>query len=106
MAEHGLLAFALWASLILGTLVGLTRLAWRHRGGGESDWVRQYSMALRTSLVAYCVGGAFIGIAYWDLLYQLIAAAIVLETLTGRLVAPALQPDAGRDRLGARPAGA
>jgi probable O-glycosylation ligase (exosortase A-associated) len=91
MAEQGLLAFLLWISLIVGTIVRLTRLSWSHRGSADSAWVRQTSTALRASLVAYCVGGAFVCIAYWDLLYQLIAAAIVLEALSGRLVIPNLR---------------
>jgi probable O-glycosylation ligase (exosortase A-associated) len=98
MAEHGLLAFLLWISLVLGTLVRLTQLAWRHRGSAESAWIRHHSSALRASLVAYCVGGAFVGIAYWDLLYQLIAAAIVLEALSDRLVSRTLEPAPGGDR--------
>ena len=105
MAEQGLLAFTLWVSLILGTLVGLTHLAWSHRGNAESAWVRHYSSALRASLVAYCVGGAFIGIGYWDLLYQLIAAAIVLQALSDRLVSPTLRPVSGWDQPVARAAG-
>jgi probable O-glycosylation ligase (exosortase A-associated) len=81
MAEHGLVLFGVWLSLILGTLAGLTGLAWRHRGPPETAWVADYAVALRASLVAYCVGGAFIGVAYWDLLYHLIAAAILLQGL-------------------------
>ncbi len=105
LAEQGLLAFVLWVSLILGTLVRLTQLAWSHRGSAESAWVRHTSTALRASLVAYCVGGAFIGIAYWDLLYQLIAAAIVLEALSDRLVPRELRTVSGWERPVARAAG-
>lgn len=82
LAEQGLVTFALWISLILGTLVGLTRLAWRHPSGAASVGVADYSRALRASLIGYCVGGAFVGIGYWDLLFQLMAAAIVLEGLS------------------------
>lgn len=81
LAEHGMVAFALWISLILGTLVWLVWLGWRHRGRGDSAWVTDYSTAIAASLVGYCVGGAFLGIAYWDLLYHLIAASIVLRAL-------------------------
>ena len=81
MAEQGLALFGLWLSLILGTLAGLTRLAWRHWGQPGTAWIADYAVALRASLVAYCIGGAFIGVAYWDLLYHLVAAAILLRGL-------------------------
>jgi probable O-glycosylation ligase (exosortase A-associated) len=90
MAEHGLVLFGVWMSLILGTLAGLTGLAWRHRSPAETAWVADYAVALRASLVAYCVGGAFIGVAYWDLLYHLIAAAILLQGLASTQVKAAV----------------
>ena len=82
--EQGLIGFALWLSLIVGSLASLTRLAWRFRGSQENAWVRDYSVTLRASLGAYCVGSAFLGIAYWDLLFHLIAAAILLRALAQR----------------------
>jgi len=74
LAEHGFIAFGLWLSLVVGTLASLTRLA-----GQAAGWLADCARALRAALVAYCIGGAFIGIAYWDLLYHLIAAAILLR---------------------------
>jgi probable O-glycosylation ligase (exosortase A-associated) len=94
MAEQGLVNFLFWMSLILGTLFSLTRLAWRYRGSADQAWVVDYSRALRASLIAYCVGGAFLGIAYWDLLYHLIAAAIVLGVAAAGRPVRALQPGA------------
>ena len=44
-------------------------------------WVVDYATALRTALVAYAVGALFVGISYWDLLYHLIAQAILLKWL-------------------------
>jgi hypothetical protein len=59
--------------------------------------VADYAVALRASLVAYGVGGAFIGVAYWDLLYHLIATAILLEALAQRREAKALPTEFGGD---------
>ncbi len=101
MAEQGLLAFLLWLSLIVGTLIGLTRLAWHHRGHAESAWVVDCSTALRASLIAYCVGGAFVGIAHWDLLYHLIAAAIVLRGLSASVGSASVRVRPGRNRTAA-----
>ncbi|MEE4661863.1 MAG: putative O-glycosylation ligase, exosortase A system-associated, partial [Halieaceae bacterium] len=79
--EQGLVGFTLWLSLILGSLAGLTKLAWRFGNAPETAWIRDYSVTLRASIGAYCVGSAFLGIAYWDLLFHLIAAAILLQAL-------------------------
>jgi len=56
----------------LSRLISLGR---RRAESGLSD----QAAALRTSLVAYLVGGAFLSIAYWELLYLLLAAALVLQ---------------------------
>ncbi len=39
------------------------------------------SGALMASLVAFAVGGVFLGIAYWDIVYHLIVAAVLLSGL-------------------------
>lgn len=81
-AEHGLVGLGLWCALLFGSIVDLSVIAWRHRRGGLSELADQAAM-LRVSLVAYAVGSAFLSIAYWELLYLLIAASIV----TRRMVA-------------------
>ena len=34
---------------------------------------------LRLSLIAYCVGTLFLGLSYWDILYQLIFIAVLVK---------------------------
>ena len=75
-AEHGLVGLALWCGLLFGTLVDLSLIAWRHRGGSGRRLADQAAM-LRASLAAYAVGSAFLSIAYWELLYLVLAAAIL-----------------------------
>jgi O-antigen ligase len=72
LAEHGVVGFSLWASLLFGTMLSLTRLAARTNGIAGLEWVQNYALMLRASLVAYAVGGVFLGITYWDLMYQLV----------------------------------
>lgn len=92
-AEHGLPGLALWLALVGGTLAGLTRsgAAARRRGDAETA---TWAAMLRASLAGYVVGAAFLGIAYWELLYWLVMAAAALDRLAGAGAPP--QPGAAR----------
>jgi probable O-glycosylation ligase (exosortase A-associated) len=81
MAEHGFIAFGLWCSLLFGTIISLARLARVAAARPDLAWVRNYSQMLAASLVAYATGSMFLGLSYWDILYHLIAIAIVLSVL-------------------------
>jgi O-antigen ligase len=78
-SEHGFIAFALWLSLILGTVINLTNLPKKTRGVEGMEWVTNYCFMLRASLICYMVGTAFLGLSYWDLLYHLIFIAVLLN---------------------------
>lgn len=77
-AEHGLVGLGLWATLLGATLLSLSRLMSQGRRQATS-WLVDQAAALRASIVAYLVGAAFLSVAYWELLYLLIAAAMVLK---------------------------
>lgn len=78
-SEHGFIAFGLWLSLILGTLISLTKLPKLTRGVNGMEWVAHHCFMLRASLICYMVGTAFLGLSYWDLLYHLIFIAVLLK---------------------------
>ncbi len=78
-AEHGLVGLGLWGLLLGATLQSLSRLISLGRRHA-TPWLSDQAAALRTSLVAYLVGAAFLSIAYWELLYLLLAAALVLQS--------------------------
>lgn len=76
LAEHGFIGLGLWALLVVGSVASLSRLVWRNRYGAAADRAHEAAM-LRASLVAYLVGAAFLSIAYWELLFVVIACAIL-----------------------------
>jgi len=86
-AEHGLPGLALWLALIVGSMLSLGRSA---RGpGGRAD----ACVMLRASLAGYASGAMFLGTAYWDLAYWLVAAAGLMRAMpaggpAGTLSAP------------------
>lgn len=79
MAEHGLIAFALWISMIIGSIISLTRLPFLTSHIPEMQWVKNYCHMLRASLLAYMAGTVFLGLSYWDILYQLIFISVLVK---------------------------
>lgn len=79
LAEHGFIAFGLWISLLLGSLISLTSLIRQTKGIEGLEWVVHYSLMTRTSIVCYMVGTAFLGLSYWDLIYHLIFIAVLIK---------------------------
>jgi len=74
LAEHGFVGLALWAALILGSVLSLTRMLWRRQRTLADE-----AAMLRASLAAYLVGAAFLSIAYWELLWVMVACAILVS---------------------------
>jgi probable O-glycosylation ligase (exosortase A-associated) len=111
LGEQGFVGLGLYLALISTMLMGLTSLKWRLRRSPEMEWAQYYPDMLQVSLFAYIIGGAFLGRAYFDLFYQLVAATVVLKTLVYREIATnirtadvppfraALHPAAARLRL-------
>ncbi len=83
-AEHGLPGLALWGALLFGSMASLGGLA--RSGARRADaWQSSHAAMLRASLAGYAVGAAFLGIAYWDLLFQM----VLVSALIARLSRPA-----------------
>ncbi|MDD2658409.1 MAG: putative O-glycosylation ligase, exosortase A system-associated [Methylococcales bacterium] len=78
-SEHGFIAFGLWLSLILGSLVSLTTLPKKTRQVEGMEWVALYCFMVKASLICYMVGTAFLGLSYWDLLYHLIFISVLIK---------------------------
>lgn len=96
LGEHG------FVGLFLFLLLGI--LAYRAAGrtiqavAGRSDlkWAAHLAAMCQLSLVGYAVGGAFLGLAYFDLYYHVIALivvtrAVVEQSLAGRPAATAVE---------------
>lgn len=88
LTEHGLIGGALWGLLLAGTTASLLRLGTSRRLSAER-WIPNYAAAIRTSLLGFLVGATFLGIAYWELIYWLVAASAVLSHLGMRTSKPA-----------------
>lgn len=98
LVEHGVIGAALWLALILGTVVDLTLLCARVRQRPDLEWAARYARALRAALVPYIIGGAFLGITYWDLSMQIVFCAVLLRGFATEALrhAPAARTDGPR----------
>ncbi|WP_426416987.1 putative O-glycosylation ligase, exosortase A system-associated [Aestuariirhabdus sp. LZHN29] len=78
LGEHGFIGLALFLALLIG--------GWVASGRGVKDrsekWRSDLMAMVRVSLVGYAVSGAFLGLAYFDLFYHLIAIIIVTNSLS------------------------
>ncbi|HHZ88702.1 MAG TPA: putative O-glycosylation ligase, exosortase A system-associated [Chromatiaceae bacterium] len=79
LAEHGFIAFAMWLSLMLGSIISLTRLPGLVAHRPDMAWVKNYSYMVRASLVAYMVGTLFLGLAYWDIFYHMVFISVLIK---------------------------
>ncbi|MGY6274700.1 putative O-glycosylation ligase, exosortase A system-associated [Methylomonas sp. MgM2] len=79
LSEHGFIALSIWLSMLAGSIISLIKLTRKTMRYPELAWVTNYSKALKSSLFAYMVGSAFLGVSYWDLLYHLIFISALIK---------------------------
>ncbi len=79
LGEQGFVGLALF--LLLG-LLALRSCSWIMKNTIDREslgWARDLAAMLQVSLIGYATGGTFLGLAYFDYYYDLIATVIVLQ---------------------------
>ena len=84
LGEHGFVGLALFLGFAGFAFLETQRIRKATREDPEKLWAFDLVTALQASGIAYAVGGAFLGLAYLDLPYQLVALAV----LAGRVALP------------------
>ena len=79
LGEHGFVGLVLFLVLIFLSFRTASRVVKDTRKHEHMYWARDLAAMVQASMVGYLVGGAFIGLAYFDLLYHLIAIVVILE---------------------------
>jgi probable O-glycosylation ligase (exosortase A-associated) len=102
LAENGFPAFGVFVSMLLWCLYTLQRLVLSARGDPDRRWIADYANMLQIGICAYMVSAAFLERAFFDLLFQLVGAVIVLNDLA-RGEARAAVPEAQRFPFVLRP---
>jgi putative inorganic carbon (HCO3(-)) transporter len=81
LAEHGFVGLSLFLTLGVLTLLTASRIIGQCGHRDELMWARDLASMIQVALVGYAVGGAFLGLAYFDLYYQMIAIVVILQSL-------------------------
>jgi len=87
LGEHGFVGLFLF--LMLGFVTWRTG-AWVMKHAADSDslsWARELGGMIQVSLVGYAVGGAFLALAYFDLIYHLLALMVLLKLQVSQFLA-------------------
>lgn len=84
LGEQGFPGLAIFLGILLTTLWRLERLRKRSPRDPSLGWARDLAEMIQFALLGYLFGGAFLGLAYFDLPYYLIISAILLEFIVER----------------------
>lgn len=79
LGEHGFVGLALFLAMIGSALLQAGKLRALTRNKPELEWAFSLAGMLQSCIVAFIVGGAFLGLAYFDLFYHLIVAVVALS---------------------------
>ena len=77
MGEHGFIGFFLFILLLWFTWNTGNRIRRQARVGTETKWAADMASMVQVSMMGYAVAGIFLGLAYFDLYYTLIAIMMI-----------------------------
>jgi probable O-glycosylation ligase (exosortase A-associated) len=87
LGEQGFPGFIIFVLLLSTALLVLVRLKSQVSKETSLQWGKYFPDMLQVSIIGYLVGGAFLGRAYFDLLYQLLAVVCLLNKFVFQQVA-------------------
>jgi probable O-glycosylation ligase (exosortase A-associated) len=107
LGEQGFVGFGLFLMLGLMTWRSASWVIGRTRRDREKRWAADLAAMVQVSLVGYASAGAFLGLAYFDFYYTLIAVVVLCKTVVisdtaSRIAEPAV--NATQPPLASRPA--
>lgn len=95
LGEHGMVGLLLFLGLLGGTQIVLGRVRREALTTPGCEWLATYARALQIGLFGYMVSGAFVSLAYFDLLFTFVALGAVMQrelaerrTTNARTLAP------------------
>ncbi len=103
LQSQGIPGFALFICIIWLAMHYCKLVVRRTRDRPDLYWLRDLAAMTQTSLVGYCVGGAFLSLEFYDLLWHLFSFSVICRAIAARELAkpppveevPAASPAAG-----------
>jgi probable O-glycosylation ligase (exosortase A-associated) len=84
LGEHGFVGLALFLAIGVLALRNGTWIIRHTRDRPGLRWARDLAAMTQVSLIGYAVGGAFLGLAYFDLYYHLVGVLVMTRWLVAR----------------------
>lgn len=81
LGEHGFIGLIFFLSLLALTWMKCSTIIRLGKKNPELRWAQDLAAMLQVSMVAYMSSGAFLGLAYFDYIYHLIAVTVVVHHL-------------------------
>jgi putative inorganic carbon (hco3(-)) transporter len=81
LEEQGFVGLGLYLSLVASCWASLLSLRRKACRSSYSQWIVPYTHMIEVSFFGFLVSGAFLGLANFDLFYQLVAMVIILKVL-------------------------
>lgn len=101
MGEHGFIGFGMFILLAVFAWLRANQVIRECKNDPQRKWAADLAAMIQVSLVGYGAGGAFLGLAYFDLTYHLMIMLVLAAKLSGVLekVPKASAQGAGRPRI-------
>ena len=84
LAEHGFVGLGLFLLVWLTAWRTGSRIIRLSRDRADLTWARDLAAMTQTALIAYFVGGSFLGLAYWDYPYILVVMLVATRVAVER----------------------
>lgn len=84
LAEQGFVGLALFLGIGLATLASASRLMRLGRADPAIHWAYDLGAMAQVCIIGYAVGGAFLGLAYFDLPYTIMAFVVLGQVVAER----------------------
>lgn len=84
LGEQGFVGLGLFLLLGLFTWQAMSRIRQKSKQAIRLKWIGDLASMLQASVIGYAVGGAFLGLAYFDLPYHLVAVVVIARGLLDR----------------------
>jgi putative inorganic carbon (HCO3(-)) transporter len=85
MGEHGFIGFGMFILLAVFTWLRANQVIRRCKSDPDRKWAADLAAMIQVSLVGYGAGGAFLGLAYFDLTYHLMIVIVLTAKFAGLL---------------------
>jgi len=91
LGEHGYVGLFLFLTLLMFAWRAGSQTIQLSRDRPELKWASDLAAMTQVSLIGYAVGGAFLGLAYFDFFYELVILLVLSRAHVGSALAPTEQ---------------